>query len=128
MAKVLIIEDDFYVRNLYKTAFENAGYEVDESGNGESGLDKLMHRRDEYDFILLDLMLPKIPGLQVLKQIRNLTESPIYILTNVSDENTLQQAIQDGAQAYFLKVDYTPRQLIAAIEKKRLETTAQPGK
>lgn len=121
MAKILIIEDDFYVRNLYKTAFESAGYEVDEAGSGETGLEKIMHQT--YNFILLDLMLPKIPGLQVLKQIRNLTESPIYILTNVGDEAVLQQAIQDGAQAYFMKVDYTPKQLIAAIEKKQQEPT-----
>ena len=116
MAKILIIEDDFYVRNLYKTAFETAGYQVDEAGSGESGLDKVMHHL--YEYILLDLMLPKIPGLQVLKQIRNFTDRPVYILTNVGDENILQQAIQEGAQAYFMKVDHTPKQLIAAIEKR----------
>lgn len=119
MGKILIIEDDFYVRTLYKSAFEAAGYEIDEAAGGESGIDRVMHQ--EYEFILLDLMLPKIPGLQVLKQIRNLTESPVYILTNVGEESTLQQAIHDGAQAYFLKVDYTPKQLIAAIQKKQQE-------
>jgi DNA-binding response OmpR family regulator len=123
MAKILIIEDDFYVRNLYKTAFEMAGYQVDEAGGGESGIDKVMHQ--QYEFILLDLMLPKIPGLQVLKQIRNLTDRPVYVLTNVGDENVLQEAIKEGAQAYFMKVDYTPKQLITALQEKHQGITKQ---
>lgn len=116
MKKILIIEDDFYVRDLYKKAFERKNYQVTEAENGEVALEKV--RQEKFDFIILDLMLPKIPGIEVLKEIKASQPVPVYILTNVGDEHILQQAMSAGADTYFIKVDYTPKQLVRAIEER----------
>lgn len=115
MKNILIIEDDFYIRGLYKIAFEKAGYQVVEAEDGESALKKI--KEQKFDFVILDLMLPGIPGIEVLRKIKKFQEAPIYVLTNVGDEETLIEAKKVGAKANFLKVDYTPKQLVAAIEK-----------
>lgn len=120
MKKILIIEDDFYIRGLYKQAFERKGYQVVEAENGEEGLKKI--EGGVFDFIILDIMLPGIPGIQVLKEIKNSQPIAVYVLTNVGDENILKKAIAEGADAYFTKVDYTPKQLVAAIEEKHQKT------
>ncbi len=116
MKKILLIEDDFYIRGLYKMAFEKAGYQVVEVEDGTKALERLA--KEEFNFIILDLMLPGIPGIEVLKKIKESVKTPIYVLTNVGDEEVLAQAKKLGAKAYFLKIDYTPNQLVAAIEKK----------
>jgi len=97
-------------------AFEKAGYQVVETEEGTNALKKV--KEEKFDFIILDLMLPGIPGIEVLKKIKKSQEAPIYVLTNVGDEEVLKKAKKVGAKAYFLKVDYTPKQLIAAIEEK----------
>jgi len=119
MKKVLIVEDDFYVRNLYKMAFEKNGYLATEAENGEEALEKI--KEEKFDLVTLDLMLPGISGIEVLEKIKGIIDAPVYILTNVGDDTILQEAIRKGARAYFLKVDFTPNQLVKAIEEK--ETT-----
>lgn len=116
MKKVLIIEDDFYVRGLYKMALQKKNYTVIEAENGKIALEEL--KKQTVDLILLDLMLPEISGMEVLKQIKSAYNTPVYVLTNVGEEETIAEAVKQGATAYFLKVDYTPSQLVAAIEEK----------
>lgn len=116
MKKILLIEDDFYIRGIYKKAFSKNNYQVIEAEDGETALEKI--QKENFDFIVLDLMLPGIPGLEVLEKIKNTKKTPVYILTNVGDENVLKKAMAAGAKAYFIKVNYTPKQLVAAIEKK----------
>lgn len=122
MKKILLIEDDFYIRGLYKKAFERKGYEVKEAETGEAGLERA--REEKFDFIILDLMLPGIPGIGVLEEIKGSQDIPVYVLTNVGDEHVLQKAVKKGADAYFVKVDYTPKQLVAAIEEKEEKTAS----
>ena len=123
MKRVLLVEDDFYIRGLYKMAFEKAGYDVVEVTEGNEAFSKISS--DNFDFIVLDLMLPGMPGMDVLKKIKATSKTPVYILTNVGDEQALQEAMKLGADAYFVKVDYTPKKLVAAIEKKETERQAE---
>ena len=116
MKKILLIEDDFYVRGLYKMAFEKNGFVVSEADDGKQALKKI--KEEKYDLIILDLMLPGISGMDVLKSVKKLSPTAVYILTNVGNEETLQEAMASGAEAYFIKVNYTPRQLVAAIKEK----------
>lgn len=117
MGKILLVEDDFYVRQLYRLAFEKKGYTVVGVEDGQKALDCLSG--DSFDFIVLDLMLPGVSGLEVLKKAKADTGVPVYVLTNVGDEEILSEAVANEADAYFLKVDYTPRQLVETIEAKR---------
>ncbi|HUW22285.1 MAG TPA: response regulator [Candidatus Bathyarchaeia archaeon] len=121
MKKILLVEDDFYVRGLYKIAFEKKGYEVIAVEDGDSALERF--KQGSFDFIILDLMLPGTPGMDVLKTIKNSNDTPVYILTNVGDDEILQKVKFIGANGYFLKVNYTPSQLVAAIEKNQQEAT-----
>lgn len=116
MSKILLVEDDFYVRQLYRLAFEKKGHQVVDAPDGQEALDLLA--ADRYDFLVLDLMLPKVTGLEVLKKAKATYPVPVFILTNVGDEAVLSEAVAAGADAYFLKVDYTPRQLVETIEAK----------
>lgn len=119
MKKVLIIEDDFYVRGLYKMAFQKKDYQVTEAESGQKALGKI--EKEDFTFIILDLMLPGLSGMKILKNIRNLKQTPVFVLSNVGEEETIREAIKEGATAYFLKVDYTPKQLVAALEEKLKE-------
>ena len=119
MKRVLLIEDDFYIRGLYKMAFEKASYDVVEATDASEALPKVSS--DNFNFIVLDLMLPGIPGMDILKKIKAVSKTPVYILTNVGDEQALTEAMKLGANAYFVKVDYTPKKLVAAIEAKEAE-------
>ena len=116
MKKVLLIEDDFYIRGLYKKTFEKKGYQVAEVENGSQALEVI--EKEDFSLIILDLMLPGMPGLEVLEKIKKSTQAPIYILTNVGDETILKEAMNLGAEAYFIKVDYTPKQLVNLIEER----------
>jgi len=117
MKKIIIIEDDFYIRGLYKMTFEKKDYQVTEAANGDEALKKI--DKEKFDFAILDLMLPGLPGIEVLKKIRKDHHIPVYVLTNLGDEKSLKEAMAEKADGYFLKVDYTPKQLMAAIEEKQ---------
>src|SRR2546423_15120916 len=96
--KILIIEDDPIILYLYKTQFERAGFEVKVANNGEAGFYSLHQSRP--DAVLLDLMLPKINGIQVLKSIRSsdaFSNIPVFVFTNVYLSDLAKHAKTAGA-------------------------------
>jgi two-component system, OmpR family, KDP operon response regulator KdpE len=99
--KVLVIDDEIQIRRLLRVSFESQGYTVEESENGENGL-KLLPLVQP-DFVILDLGLPDIDGLEVLKNIRNWSQIPIIILSVKSDEQTIITALDNGADDYLTK-------------------------
>jgi len=116
--KLLIVEDDFYIRDVYKLAAKNKGYVVYTAADGEEALSlcKVAHP----DIILLDIMLPKISGIDVLKTLKSWPEFahiPIVVVTNVGENETYQQAIQAGAADYILKVQQTPVQIVDGLTR-----------
>ncbi len=116
--KLLIVEDDFYIRDIYKIAAKNKGYVVYTAADGEEALSlaKVAHP----DIILLDIMLPKVSGIDILKTIKSwegYKDVPIIMVTNVGENETYQQALQAGAADYILKVQQTPVQIIEGLEK-----------
>src|SRR5438477_7753764 len=100
--RILIVDDDLYLRDLYNEVLKNAGYEVDTAIDGEEGIEKI--KKDGYDLVLLDMMMPKIDGLGVLTQLSQtqppLKNGPIILLTNLGHEPVIQEALQKGAVAY----------------------------
>lgn len=116
--KILLIEDDAYVRDLYKTVLEKEGYNVAIAKDGEESLDIV--EQDEYDLILLDIMLPKLTGIEVLKRLKSndSTKSlPVYLLTNLGDEGVIDEAFKIGADGYLLKAKYLPKQVVKEVNK-----------
>jgi DNA-binding response OmpR family regulator len=116
MKKVLIIEDDPIVAHIYRTRLEKEGYSVETCADGQTGF----YRVHEFnpDAILLDLMLPKMNGVDILKKIRaqsKYSRLPIVVFTNAYVPNMIQEAFSAGASQVFNKATITPRQILDAL-------------
>ncbi len=115
--KVLLIEDDPTLRQLYKEAFDHAGFEVLEADDGQYGVDLALQHRPEA--LILDLMLPRQGGLHVLRILRSMPETrtmPIIILTALPNPEYKEMA-KDRVQGYFLKTQIKPGELVDAVRK-----------
>ena len=113
MKKILIIEDNQIVANVYRNKLAVEGYQVEVALDGENGL-KLM-RAFQPDAIVLDLMLPKMPGIEVIKEIRGVADSsklPIIVLSNTYSTNLIQEAWKAGATKCVSKINCSPKVLL----------------
>lgn len=119
MAKVLIVDDDLYIRELYEELLKSEGHDVETAIDGEDGLNKSMS--GGYDLILLDVMMPKIDGVGILKKLKE--QSPtkpnkaIILLTNLANDPVIDVALQLGAKTFFIKSDHTPDEFIAKVKE-----------
>ncbi len=116
MKKVLIVEDDPIVAHIYKSRLEKESYEVEIAADGQSGF----YRIHEFgpDAVLLDLMLPKMNGVDILKKIRaevKFNKTPIIVFTNAYVPNMINESFLAGATLVFNKATLTPRQIIDAL-------------
>ena len=115
---ILIIEDDLNTRELYEEVFKKAGFGVDTVGDGAEGLKKA--QQGGYSLVLLDIMVPKVDGLQILSQLQThppkTKNGPIIILTNLAYNQVLAEGLKLGAQACLIKTDYNPDQLVNKVK------------
>ena len=120
---VLLIEDSESTRFVYREFLEENGYHVLEAEDGRSGLG-LIHAHNP-DIVILDLILPDIHGLEVLKQIRldeNTRDLPVLVLTSVKETENMQETMNLGANYYAHKDGFTPEktlEIIPELLKKR---------
>jgi DNA-binding response OmpR family regulator len=116
MKKVLIIEDDRIVGNIYRNKFSVEGFQVDIALDGLAGLEKLHQFRP--DAVILDLMLPKMTGVEFLKQIRSepdFKDLPVIVFSNTYLTNLVQEAWKAGATKCLSKANCTPKQVIEMV-------------
>lgn len=114
--KILIVEDDFFIRDLYEKQFKKEGYVVESSPDAEQGLEKI--KAGPPNLVLLDLMLPKMSGLDLLKILKadaNLKSVPVVILTNLGQDQAIKQGFDLGADGYLIKSAYTPSQVVNEV-------------
>jgi DNA-binding response OmpR family regulator len=112
--RVLTVEDDSAIRRGIVDALRYAGYEPLQAADGETGLDMAVKR--EYDLLLLDLVLPKRDGLEILREVRRLRPTlPVIILTARGDEADRVQGLHDGADDYVVK-PFSVKELLARVE------------
>lgn len=117
MAKILIIEDDPLMRRLYQKIFAFEKYEVDMAEDGEEGIDKA--RSGKPTLILLDIMMPKMNGLQVLDKLKadpDLKKIPVVMLTNLAGQKDAETALSKGAVKYIVKSEYDPKQVADMVK------------
>jgi DNA-binding response OmpR family regulator len=127
MKKILIIEDDPIVGHIYQTRLEKEGYEVDISHDGQSGFYRIHEFKP--DAVLLDLMLPKMNGVEILKKIRAQSQfghTPIIVFTNAYVPNMIHESFGAGATQVFNKATLTPRQIIDALQNAIAYASGQP--
>src|SRR3954465_1881311 len=116
MNKILIIEDDQLVANIYRNKFAVDSFQVEIALDGSTGLEVI--RSFKPDVVILDLMLPKVTGLDVLKKIREQTELaqlPVIVFSNTYLSNMVQEAWKAGATKCLSKANCTPKQVIEAV-------------
>ena len=117
---ILIIEDEQFLIDLYKKAFTQRNFEVLGSVDGIEGLGKA-NNNPNIDMILLDIMLPKMDGISVLRKIKEngspSQNTPVFMLTNLGQESVIKEALRTGADGYILKSKYLPNQIVDEIEK-----------
>ena len=115
--KILIIDDDPDLRDIYKETLGESGYDVDLATEGREGLFKIME--GGYDLILLDIMLPHIDGISILRKLKSETNlpynGPIFVLSNLSQKEIIDEALNLGARGYIVKSDITPDQFLAKV-------------
>ena len=108
MAKILLIEDDKFLRELIIQKLGREGYEVVEAPEGESGLLKM--KEEKPDLVLLDLILPGIDGFEVLSRIKKdseLKSTPVIILSNLGQQEDMDKGLQLGAADFMIKSNFT---------------------
>ncbi|MCX3067789.1 response regulator transcription factor [Cetobacterium somerae] len=128
MEKILIIEDEDFLRDILKRYLEKEGYEVVEASSGEIGVKKFYE--DNFSLILLDVMLPGIQGWEVCKEIKKISDTPIIMLTALSDEDDEVKGLELGVEDYIGK-PFKPKVLVARvnslIKRKRISSLEKIG-
>lgn len=116
MKKILIIEDDEVVANIYQNKFLVEGYQVEVAADGEAGLELIHSFRP--DVVILDLMLPKISGLELMKQLRaepDFEKLPFIVFSNMYLSNMVRETWKAGATKCLSKASCTPRQVLEVV-------------
>lgn len=115
--RILIIDDDTYIRDLYEEVLKGEGYEITSAQDGAEGLAHLI--QGGFDAVLLDVMMPKLDGIGVLTKIKESPPAkpngPILLMTNLDHDPILTQALSLGVKECFLKADMLPPLLIEHI-------------
>lgn len=118
MEKILFIEDEVAIQRTLGDALRKKGYEVRSALDGEAGLN--LAKEEKPDLILLDLILPKKHGLEVLGELRQSEKTkniPVIILTNLENIGEVEKAIELGATIYLVKANYTLDEVVQKVEK-----------
>ena len=118
MVKILIVEDDPLMSRMYQKIFTFEGYQVEMAANGQEGLDKA--RTAKPTLILLDIMMPKMNGLEALEKLKAdpATKSiPVVVLTNLAGQQDAENALAKGAVKYIIKSEYEPKQVADMVKE-----------
>lgn len=117
MTKIVIIEDDLTIAEMYRMKFESEGFDISIAANGLSGLQVIA--KNQPDLVLLDLTLPDIGGDEVLEKMRAIPTAlatPVIILTNIDDQSAPKRLAKWDIADYVVKANFTPREVVAKVK------------
>ena len=115
--KILVVEDDKFLRKVISLKLDREGYEVSEAVDGEKGAEKI--KKEKPDLVLLDLILPGIDGFEFLSKVKTdpvLSKIPIIILSNLGQKDNIEKGLKMGANDYLVKAHFTPDEIITKIK------------
>jgi DNA-binding response OmpR family regulator len=116
-SRILIVEDDSYISDMYRIKLESEGFEVEVAADGQAGLDFVMANHP--DLVLLDIVMPKMDGFAVLQKIRknpDFKDMPIVMLTNLGQKESVERGLLLGANGYIIKAHFTPSEVVDKIK------------
>lgn len=116
--KILMIEDDKFLRKIYKNKLSKSGFEFVEAINGIEGLNKVLFEKP--DLVLLDLILPRKNGFDVLIEMKRnpaTKKIPVIILSNLGQETDIQRGLSLGAQDYLVKTDVSLSEVVNKVKE-----------
>lgn len=116
--KLLLVDDDAFLRDMYATKFSEKGHGIDVAESGEQALKKL--REATFDVVLMDVVMPGMSGVELLKHIKteNLGGNPVCImLTNQSEDTEKITALDTGAAGYIVKAERIPSEVVEEVIK-----------
>jgi len=118
MAKILIVEDEAALLDIYSEILIGAGHQIEKALNGREALAQL--GKEKFDLVLLDLMMPEVDGIEVLKTVRENVEKygdiKVVILTNLSSDVVIKQSFDAKVDGYLMKTELTPQQVVEEVD------------
>jgi DNA-binding response OmpR family regulator len=118
MKKILLIEDEKMLKEMYTLKFSQEGFEVISVISAEEGLE--LAKKEKPDLIILDILLPRKNGVFFLKEKNKdpeISQIPIVALSNYDHPETRKEALELGIKDYLIKTDYTPKEIVKKIKK-----------
>lgn len=118
MPKILIIEDEKILGEMYKDKFTKSGFEVFLVSESEEGFN--LAKKEKPDIILLDILLPKESGIAFLNWLRKekeIAQTPVVAFSNYDDQKTKKEAFKLGVKEYLIKTNYTPQEIVEKIKR-----------
>jgi len=115
--KILIVEDDIFIRDIYEVKFRQEEFEVSSAENGIVAL-KLLEGGLFPDIILLDIIMPQMDGIEVLRRLKAndaLKNIPIIMLTNISEKEKISEGMELGIKDYLIKSHFTPSEVVQKV-------------
>ena len=115
---VLLVEDDTFLANIYKTKFDMEGFKVSVAENGQAGYDDA--KKKNPDIILLDILLPKLDGFAVLQKLKadtDVKDIPVILLTNLGQKDDVSKGLDMGAEDYLIKAHFKPSEVVDKVKE-----------
>lgn len=119
MKRILLVEDDTFLIDIYTTKLKESGFSVEIAIDGDEALRK-MREKKKPDLLLLDIVLPRIDGWEILEKIKTeskLKDLKIIILSNLGQKEEVEKGLKLGATKYLIKAHYTPSEIVGEIKK-----------
>lgn len=118
--RILLVEDDFYILDIYQTKLAQEGYKVLVAEDGEVAWDTIMREEGHIDLILLDISMPHMNGLEFIKKVKSnerFKQINFVVLTNLVKQSLMEEFEKLGTLDYLVKANYTPRQVMVKVKK-----------
>lgn len=114
--KVLLVEDDEFILDLYATKFSLEGFDVVQARDGQEGVD--LFKKEKPDIVLLDIKMPKMNGWEALKEMKKeRQETPVIVFTNLGEKDDIDKGQKTAADDYLVKSFFTPEEVVTKVRK-----------
>jgi DNA-binding response OmpR family regulator len=118
MAKILLIDDDPFISDMYILKFREHGFEIETAKDGKEGLEKI--KKYPPDLILLDIVMPAMDGFEVLQELKKegtIPKAKVILLTNLGQKEDVEKGMKLGADDYIIKAHFTPSEVVEKVKQ-----------